>query len=82
MAEYDGLLHAGDHGAIQELACISRIRGGDDIVGSCVWADIHEFDDNNVDIPYRQIVGQFSVKNHPQNLSAGHHSPAVSGEHY
>jgi hypothetical protein len=57
MAEYDELLHAGDRGAIQELACISRIRGGDDIVGSCVWADIHEFDDNNVDIPYRQIVG-------------------------
>ena len=39
------------------LAEVSRHRGGDDLFGSIVWADIDEFSGQHAHIPVNQIVG-------------------------
>ena len=46
-----------DERQTEMLAEVSRHRGGWDAYGSIVWADIHEFDDQQAHLPIDQIVG-------------------------
>lgn len=49
------LVHETDINRLNILSDISEYRGGSELAGSCVWADIREFANENHQ--YRQIVG-------------------------
>ena len=60
-------LKDGDAEAIRHLADVGRIRGGWSSAGSCVWADIHEFD-----WPTEPISGYTQIVGHSQQLDYGY----------
>ena len=49
------LIHETDINRLNILADVSKYRGGHELAGSCVWADIKEFANGNH--RYKQIVG-------------------------
>ena len=51
----NAIIHETDINRLNILADVSEYRGGSELAGSCVWADIREFVNENHQ--YRQIVG-------------------------
>lgn len=51
----NAIIHETDINKLNILSDVSEYRGGSELAGSCVWADIREFANENHQ--YRQIVG-------------------------
>lgn len=51
----NALIHETDINRLNILSDVSKYRGGSELAGSCIWADIREFANENHQ--YKQIVG-------------------------